>query len=58
MKWKKKRKKLVESNELYIMKFKMKREENEPGEVAVKGEERVMVKEERKWVWDCGEGER
>jgi hypothetical protein len=48
LKWKKKRKKLVESNELYIMKFKMKREENEPGEVAVKGEERVMVKEERK----------
>jgi hypothetical protein len=48
LKWKKKRKKLVESKELYIMKLKVKSEENEPGEVAVKGEERVMVKEERK----------
>jgi hypothetical protein len=56
LKWKKKTKKLEESNELYIMKLKVKREENEPDEVAVKGEERVMVKEERKW--DCGEGER
>jgi hypothetical protein len=44
LKWKKKRKKLEDCNE--------------PGEGAVKGEERVMVKEERKWVWDCGEGER